>query len=405
MGALGDFLAAMVNPNTAGWLLSPMATEMELQVVRWIASLLGYPETAGGLLVSGGNMANFVGFWTARRAKLPWNVREEGVRDGSGRVPRVYGSSETHTWIQKAADLGGLGTSAVRWIPSDSAGRIDMIALRNRILEDREAGDLPFLVVGSAGTVGTGAVDPLGRMADLCEELDLWFHVDGAYGAPAAMLPEAPPDLRLLARADSVAVDPHKWLYAPLEAGCILLREPHHLRDTFAYRPPYYPDHDRDPENTPTMFYELGPQNSRGFRALKVWLQIRQAGREGFVRMIRDDIRLARALHEEAQAHPELEAFTQGLSITTFRFRPSDLPGEGEKVESYLSTLNKALMERIQETGQAFLSNAVVEGRFVLRACVVNFRTDLADIASLPPLVVETGHALDRELRPPELRR
>jgi glutamate/tyrosine decarboxylase-like PLP-dependent enzyme len=349
-------------------------------------------------------MANFVGFWTARRAKLPWDVRETGMAGGEGRIPRIYGSADTHTWIQKAADLGGLGTRSVRWIPLDGEGRMDLAALRARLAADREAGDLPFLVVGSAGTVTRGAVDPLGEMADLCAREDLWLHVDGAYGAPAAMLPEAPPDLHCLARADSVAVDPHKWLYAPLEAGCILVRDPRHLRETFAYRPSYYPDHDRDPEQVPTMFYELGPQNSRGFRALKVWLQIRQAGREGLARMIRDDIELARLLYRRVEEHEELEAGTRGLSITTFRFRPCDLPAGGEEVESYLDTLNKALMERIQEEGRAFLSNAMVEGRFMLRACVVNFRTGAPDIEALPSLVVETGRGLDRDLRPSSLR-
>jgi len=404
IGVLGDLLASSINPNVAGWLLSPMATEMELQAVRWIASLLGCAPGSGGLLVSGGNMANLVGFWTARRVKLPWNVREDGVLDGSGRVPRIYGSAETHTWIQKAADLGGLGAGSVRWIPVDDAGRIDLTALQARIEADRAAGDLPFLVVGTAGTVTRGAIDPLERMADLCAEQDLWLHVDGAYGAPAAALPDAPSDLRALARADSVAVDPHKWLYAPLEAGCILVREPSHLPDTFSYRPSYYPAYEQEPEHVPTMFYEWGPQNSRGFRALKVWLQLRQAGREGIIRMIQDDIRLAGVLHERVQEHEELEAVSRGLSITTFRYRPPDLRGGEPDAEAYLNLLNQALEERIQESGEAFLSHAVLDGRFLLRACIVNFRTDLPDIESLPPLVVRLGRSLDAELRPPSLR-
>ncbi len=205
--------------------LSPAATEIESQTVRWIAALIGYPVECGGLLVSGGNMANLVCFMAARAAgtaKADWNVRENGVGGETTRRLRVYVSTETHTWIQKAADLAGLGTTAIRWIPTDADLRMDVAALRRQIDADEAVGDLPCLVVGTAGAVSAGTVDPLRDIGAICKERGIWFHVDGAYGGFAAALPEVSDDLHALSLADSVAVDPHKWLYAPLEAGCAL---------------------------------------------------------------------------------------------------------------------------------------------------------------------------------------
>jgi glutamate/tyrosine decarboxylase-like PLP-dependent enzyme len=320
---------------------------------------------------------------------------------GQARRLRVYASKETHTWIQKAADLFGLGSDGIRWIPTDDQLRMDVTALQRQILADRAAGDQPFLIVGTAGSVSTGAVDPLTDIGAICRAHDLWFHVDGAYGGFAAMLPEASPDLRGLSAADSVAVDPHKWLYAPIEAGCALVRDPAKLREAFAYHPPYY-HFGVEAVN----FLDFGPQNTRGFRALKVWLALQQVGRLGYEQMISDDIRLAQALFRRISSHPELEAFTQSLSITTFRYVPADLrPGlNTERVEDYLSELNRELLTRLQNSGEAYLSNAVIAGKFVLRACIVNFRTALADIEALPEIVTRLGQEADAALRPDELK-
>ena len=387
IGALGDLLAAVVNPNVGGFPLGPVATEIELQTIRWIADLLGYPADCGGLLVSGGNMANFVGFLAARRTHAGPEIRTGGT---DGTRLRAYCSAETHTWIQKAADLFGLGTDAIRWIDTDDRLRLDVAKLRQAIAADRAAGEKPFLVVGAAGSVSTGAVDPLGELAGLCRDEGLWFHVDGAYGGFAACLPDAPADLKALAEADSVAVDPHKWLYAPLEAGCALLREPQALLDTFAYRPPYY--HLSDDE---VHFHELGPQNSRGFRALKVWLGLRSAGREGYARTIGEDIRLAGVLRDAVAATPELEPGPGGLSIATFRY----VPDGDARNDEYLNRLNEELVGRLQHGGEVFVSNAVVEGRYLLRACIVNFRTTEEDVRALPAIVRREGAALRDTLR------
>jgi glutamate/tyrosine decarboxylase-like PLP-dependent enzyme len=396
IGALGDLLAAAVNPNVGGFPLAPLATELEAQTIRWIAELLGYPTDCGGLLVSGGNMANFVGFLSARAAQASWDVRTRGLAAQGSPPLRVYVSAETHTWIQKAADLFGLGTDAIRWIEADGEQRMLVSALQERIAADRAEGALPLLVVGTAGTVSTGAVDPLDELADLCREEGIWFHVDGAYGAPAVLLPDAPPALTALARADSIAVDPHKWLYAPLEAGCVLVRDPKALRAAFTYRPPYYEF--TEGEDAPIQYVDFGPQNSRGFRALKVWLGLRQAGRVGYERMIADDVELARELFRAADADPELEAWTTNLSITTFRYVPAGIEAGTPDGEEALDRLNEALRDRLESGGELFLSNAVVRGTYLLRACVVNFRTSLADIRAVPEIVKRVGAGVAAEL-------
>lgn len=397
LGMLADLLAAAVNPNMGAWKLSPMATEVEAQTVRWIADLVGYPPGGGGLLVSGGNMANFVGFLAARaHAGARWRIREAGLGAPDSRPLIAYASAEVHTWIDKAADLFGLGTDSVRHVATDSRLRMDPRALAEAVRQDREAGLLPFLVVGTAGSVSTGAVDPLPALARIARDENLWFHVDGAYGGFAAAAPgEVPSDLLALSEADSLAVDPHKWLYAPLEAGCVLVRNEEALRSAFSYVPPYY-HFGVEAIN----YVDLGMQNSRGFRALKVWMALRQAGREGYRKMISDDIALARRLHRLAEAHPELEALTTELSISTFRYVPPELRGREseDEVGEYLNVLNREIQERMERAGEAFVSNAVLRGRYVLRACIVNFNTTIAEVEALPDIVARVGRKVHDEV-------
>lgn len=393
IGMLGDFLAAAVNPNCSMFGLSPIATEIEAQTIRWISEMIGYPTTGDGILVSGGNMANFVCFLAARKAKTEGTATKD-----EDALLSVYASTETHTWLHKAVDLFGSGKVVVRWIPTNTRLQIDVRLLREKIDEDMHIGHRPFLVIGTAGSVGTGAVDPISDLAAICREFKLWFHVDGAYGGFAAALPDAPQDLRSLADADSVAVDPHKWLYAPLEAGgCALVRNPKSLTDAFSYHPPYYGfGGEGEP---PRNYHERGLQNSRGFRALKIWLALRQVGREGYVRMISDDIRLAQELFRRVEANVELEPFTHDLSIVTFRYVPTALDIEGSAREEYLNDLNSELLSRLQAGGAAYLSNALLGKRFVLRACIVNFRTTISDIDQLPDLVVQLGREIHSEMK------
>ncbi len=396
IGMLGDLLAASVNANVGSWRLGPVATEIEAQTVRWIAELIGYPAGGGGLLVSGGNMANTVPLLAARAAAAPWDIRKGGVAAAAAKPLRVYASQETHTWIQKATDMAGLGTSAIRWIPTDAELRMDTAALRDAIERDRRGGDQPMMVVGTAGSVSTGAVDPLFEIARICADGRVWFHVDGAYGALAAKVPGAPSDLAGLSLADSVAVDPHKWLYAPLEAGCVLVRDRERLRNAFSYHPAYYHF-----GQEATNFVDFGPQNSRGFRALKVWLGLRQVGRAGYMKMLGDDIALSERLASLVGEHPELELLTQSLSITTFRYVPPELRariGEAD-AEAHIGALNEALLERIQQCGELFVSNAVIRGRYALRACIVNFNTAVSDINAVPGIVARLGREVHAGLR------
>jgi aromatic-L-amino-acid/L-tryptophan decarboxylase len=397
IGMLGDLLAAALNANLGAWILAPAATEIEAQTIRWIAELIGYPRTAGGLFVSGGNMANMVGLFTARVAAADWDVRKLGVADPAARPLRVYASTETHTWLQKATAIAGTGTDSICWIPVDDEGRMDAAALKNALVADRSAGLAPLMVVGTAGTVSTGAVDPLYDIAQICRDTGVWFHVDGAYGALAAPVAGTPHDLGALHLADSLAVDPHKWLYAPLEAGCVLVRDRDALRTAFSYQPPYYQFGDEA-----VNYHEYGPQNSRGFRALKVWLALKQVGRSGYLRMIGDDIRLCARLHERIAAHPELEALTRSLSIATFRYVPEDLrpAPDSPAARAYVDELNRHLADRIQASGEAFVSNAVIGGRYALRACIVNFNTRAEHVDALPAIVANLGREVDRHLRP-----
>ena len=391
IGILAELLAAAINPNVGAWSLSPVASEIEHQSIRWIAEFVGYRADCGGILVTGGNMANFIGFLTARHAK----TRQKSI--DNLRSLCLYASDETHTWIHKAVDMFGLGKESVRWIKTDSEQKIDLTILQQQIEKDIKDGLDPFMVIGTAGSVSTGVVDPLPQLSRICKEYDLWFHVDGAYGAFAAALPDASTDLKGLKYADSVALDPHKWLYAPLEAGCALVRDVSILRDTFSYHPPYY-KFDEVRGETAISFVDHGPQNSRGFRALKVWLALCHAGRTGYIKMISDDINLASKLFELVKNIPDLEAFTHNLSITTFRYAPETPDKNEEERESYLNDLNTALLTRLQEGGQAFVSNAIIDGKYLLRACIVNFRTDQKDIEALPEIILRLGQELEKDL-------
>lgn len=396
LGALGDFLAASINPNVGAWKLSPIATEIESQTIRWIAELIGYPATSGGLLVSGGNMANFIGVFAARAARATWDVRKHGMAGEGARPMRIYASTQTHTWVQKATDLAGIGTDSIRWVPTGEDLRMDLTGLAQLVEADLANGFLPLMVVGTAGSVSTGVVDPLPEIASFCREREIWFHVDGAYGSVATGVPGAPRDLEGLRLADSLALDPHKWLYSPLEAGCALVRNPQWLLNAFSYHPPYY-NFEVDGLN----YFDYGMQNSRGFRALKVWLGLQQVGRQGVHQMIAEDIAVAETLFREVQAHPEFEAGTRELSITTFRYVPTRLRqalGTCE-TEGYLNRLNESLLGEIERSGEAFLSQAIVNGKFLLRSCVVNFRTSDADMRALPEIIATLGRNLDARMR------
>ena len=385
IGALADLLASSVNPNVGAQILSPIATEIEKQTIKWLCDFIGVPSDYGGILVSGGNMANFTAFLAARTAKAPQNIKEDGIQNTSNKLT-VYCSKTTHTWIEKAVVLFGLGTKSVRWIPTDASNKMDTKVLENTIKIDLENGCLPLMVVGTAGDVSTGVVDNLSDISAICKTYNLWFHIDGAYGAPAAIVPKLKHLFTGIKDADSIALDPHKWLYSPLEAGCTLVKNPQHLIDTFSSHPEYY-NFSKSGQDKAQNFYEYGLQNSRGFRALKVWLALQQVGRSGYKKLISEDIELSEMLYDLADQHPELEAVSQNLSITTFRY----VPLENIDHKEYLNTLNEAILNELQTGGEVFLSNAIVNGQYSLRACIVNFRTSKKDIEEIIEIIIGTG--------------
>jgi aromatic-L-amino-acid/L-tryptophan decarboxylase len=396
IGALADLLSAAVNPNVGANILSPMATEIEKQTIRWLAELIGVSPESGGILVSGGNMANFTAFVAARTAKAPKSTKEEGMSNNNSRLV-VYCSTATHTWIEKAAFFFGLGTKGIRWIGQQENGKISLELLEQAIIQDLKNGYSPMMVIGNAGDVSTGAVDDLKGIGIICKKYSLWFHIDGAYGAPAAVIPGLRSSFDGMADADSIAIDPHKWLYSPLEAGCTLVKDPNTLIDAYSAHPVYY--NFSDAESQPHNYYEYGFQNSRGFRALKVWAALQHVGKDGYIKMIGHNIELAQLLFRLANQHPELEAMTQNLSITTLRFVPSGVLPEIETNNEYLNKLNEALLNKLQRGGKVFLSNAVVRDKYCLRGCIVNFRTSENDIEEIVKIIVSEGRRSHDEMK------
>jgi len=392
IGALADLLAASVNPNVGGQILSPIATEIEKQTITWLAEFIGVSPSYGGVLVSGGNMANFTAFLAARTAKAPKSIKENGLSNTSKQLIS-YCSKSTHTWIDKAAILFGHGSNSIRWIPTDASNKMNIEILAQTIKEDITQGHQPFLVVGTAGDVSTGVVDNLEAIGTTCKAHDLWFHIDGAYGIPAAVIPELKDLFNGVEEADSIALDPHKWLYSPLEAGCTLVKNPKHLIDTYSSHPEYY-NFSLTEEGGALNFFEYGLQNSRGFRALKVWLALQQIGRDGYVKLIREDISLSKYFAELAEQHSELEPVTQNLSIATLRYIPQNIEVKGEKRAEYLNTLNEALVNGLQAGGELFLSNAIIDEKYCMRACIVNFRTTKKDIEECIEIIVKEGQKL-----------
>ncbi|MGH7700465.1 MAG: pyridoxal phosphate-dependent decarboxylase family protein [Gemmatimonadales bacterium] len=388
VGIAAELIATTLNNNCAG--TSQLAVHVELKVIEWIGKLLGLPAGTGGLLVSGGSMANLVGLAAAREAKAP-GTRRQGLR-AHARPLAVYASTEAHSCIRRAVELLGIGTDGLRLVPVDRELRMDPDALDAMIAGDRRAGLEPICVVATAGTVNTGVVDPLARIADVARAQGLWLHVDGAYGAVGAALPELAPRYRRLERADSVAVDPHKWLYVPYECGATLVRDPAALRAMFAVRPDYLALTEDGYLEGPVWLSDLGPQLSREFRALKAWAVVQAVGADGFRALWRNDIAVAREITRLAAGHPRLEpAAASDLSCFALRFKPRSTASD---------PFNRRLLDRIHRDGRMFITGTVLDGRFALRGCVTNYRSTLADARVCVETVVELGERLEREPAP-----
>lgn len=399
-GAVADLVAAAINQNVGGWRLGPGATELELSLNGWFAQMFGLPEGAGGLVLSGGSMANFVGLKVARDRALGLESRATGIQ---GTPLTAYASSEVHFATTRAADMLGLGSSSVRSIVTDEVYRMDMEALEDAINADIAAGHKPFAVIATAGTTATGAIDPLPEVADLCAERGLWMHVDAAYGGPAVLAPDLKPLLWGIERAQSIAFDPHKWLYTPLSGGIVLVRDLQWLVDSFGAHATYVHE-DKELTGRGLDLGMMGPQLSRGFFALKIFVSLLMYGSRGYGERIAHDAALARYLAARVKAHDEFELMTPvSLSICCFRYRPPDLP-RTEEAERYLDDLNERLMAEVQFDGRVYYSNAVLRDRFVLRCCIVNFRTEADTMDEVVDVTAELGRRLDSAMRPTPLR-
>jgi len=370
-GALGDFLAAIQGSNLGGG--NHAAGYMDQQVVNWCKEMIGFPAAASGTLVSGGSMANIIGLAVARNAKAGIDVREHGVA-AIGKPLRFYGSDQIHSCHRKAMEALGLGNRALRRIATDAALRIDLAALRTAIAEDRAAGFQPACVIGSAGTVNTGAIDDLRALADLAEAEDLWFHVDGCIGALITVAPANAYRVAGIERADSIALDPHKWLHAPFEAGCALIRDATAHWGAFAVTPEYLEKTTRGIASA-NWLHEYGLQTSRGFRALKVWMALKEHGIEKFGRLIDQNIAQAHDLTASIEAEPLLELVAPtNINIVCYRYRPRGMGAAA------LKALNTEIMLRLQEEGTAVLSDTTVNGEHCLRVAINNHRTRRSDL-------------------------
>jgi aromatic-L-amino-acid/L-tryptophan decarboxylase len=397
VGMLAEMLAAGLNANLGG--RDHMPIEVERQIVEWTRSMFGFPSGASGIFVTGTSMANLMAVLVARTTALGASVRQSGVGD-EGASLRAYTSTAAHGCIAQAMDLAGFGSDALRCIAADRCHRIDVAALRERIASDRSAGLKPFLVVGSAGTVDIGAIDDLRALSSLCREEGLWFHVDGAYGALGILSPVLAPRLAGLENADSIAFDFHKWGQVPYDAGFLIVRDGDRHRQTFAAPAAYLRRETRGLAAGSAWPCDLGPDLSRGFRALKAWFTLKTYGTEKLGAVITRSCALAGYLEARILAEPRLELLAPvQLNIVCFRYRSADA-----------DEVNRNIVVDIQESGIAAPSTTVLDGQFAIRAAIVNHRTDTCDIDALISAVLafgarrsssDDGLVLDVEQSPP----
>jgi len=391
LGALAEMLAAGLNPNMGG--AEHAANYAERQVVAWCKEMLGYPAEASGLLVSGGSMANFVGLAVARNTQAGYDVRQEGVGAGGKRMV-LYASEQAHSSVQKAVELLGLGSAALRKVAVNADFEMDAAALRGMIAADREAGRQPFCVVGTLGTTNTGAIDDLPALARICREEGLWFHVDGAFGAIAALSERLRPLTAGMVEADSLAFDLHKWLSVPHEAGCILVRDEAAHRKSFTLTPDYLMKMKRGLAAGAPWYSDYGLELSRNFKALKVWMMFKADGIDKYARMVEKNVAQAQYLKRLVDEAAELERLAPvSLNVVCFRYVAAGLDDEA------LNDLNRELLLRLHESGIAAPSYTLLNGRYALRVANVNHRSQREDFDILVAAVLRLGRELVAEAK------
>ena len=382
MSVVADMLAAGLNNNCASF--DESSTYVELQVLDWLKEAMGFPAGAGGILVSGGSLANLVGLNVARSAMAPFAVREQGL-SGQPRLV-LYASKETHNSVQRAVELMGFGRESLSYIPVLDDYRVDVAELKRRVAEDRRAGRVPFCVVANAGTVNTGAVDPLEEIADFCAAEKLWLHVDGAFGALATLDPGSRGLLKGMQRADSLAFDLHKWMYLPYDVGCILVRDHARHQAAFSTQASYLVKLEGGIATGPVTFTDYGPQLSRGFRALKVWMNLKAYGLDAFARQVTQNIEQARYLEQLVEREPALELLAPvPLNVVNYRYTAKGLDEEA------LNKLNARILVALQERGIAAPSSTLLRSRFAIRVCITNHRSRREDFEALVQASVALG--------------
>jgi glutamate/tyrosine decarboxylase-like PLP-dependent enzyme len=392
IGAYADLIASALNANITCWRSGPAGTEIEQLVVRWLGSLIRYDEDAKGLLTSGGSMANMIALLIASRRTAGVDVSRKGLWNVEAPMT-IYASEEVHMSIAKAADVLGFGRDQVRLVACDERQRMRVDSLISHLKADRDRGLRPFCVVGSAGTVNTGAVDRLEEIAEVAREFDLWFHVDGAYGAPGVLDERKSELFAGLERADSVSLDPHKWLFVPVDAGCLLFRDAAAAAAAFSTEDADYIKLHGHADDAAFAYWDYGVELSRRFRALKIWLTLGYYGVRRLAEAISEDNSLATYLGEIVTTADDFELLAPvELSICCFRYVPPELKGN----DAELNKVNERIMEVVQKGGRAYLSNATVNGKFALRACITNFRTTKADIEQTVEAVREAVRQLDQ---------
>ncbi len=393
VGVLAEALTAALDPNLGGFRASPSATEIERQTIRWCAELIGYPVECGGLFVSGGTMANVTALRIALQAKATWDIDEDGLQspDRPGRMTVYMADHEKHASLVRAVELLGLGRAALRLVPSHADFTIDVAALEALLDADRAAGMTPFCIVAHGGSINVGAIDDFAALADVAARHNLWLHVDGACGALGAMLPELKAKFAGMERADSVSFDAHKWLGVPYEAGCILVREPAMMTRTFTMNASYLLP-SSDSEYSGLNYFDYGPQLSRSWRALKVWLSLRHYGAEGYRTFFRQTIACARHLHARVVASDDFEVVQPApdLYLYSFRWAPASLRGQ----DALLDELNQRITDEIQSRQIAFVMTTRIHGRVTQRLSICSHRTTVADI----DVVFDAMTAIGKEL-------
>ncbi|PYR35127.1 MAG: amino acid decarboxylase [Acidobacteria bacterium] len=364
------------------------AIHLEREVLEWFRELLRFPRGAMGLLVSGGSMATMTAMAVARHVKSGVDVRQDGLR-GAGAPFAFYMTTEGHSCARKAIELLGFGSASIRIVPTTDAYTMDVAALDNAIAADRRAGVRPIAVVATAGTTNTGAIDDLQAIAAVCRRHDVWMHVDAAYGGPAILSDRYGSAIAALAHADSAVVDPHKWMFVPVEAGFVIVRDGEAMRSAFSLVPSYIRTQGSAGEvYGQPWFSEYGFQQTRGFRALKVWMAMQQFGTRGYKAIVEENIALAQYLADRVRGAEDFELMApSSLSVVCFRYVDASTAIEGADAEvaaaereSAAAALNRAVLERLQLSGEAFITSTELRGRFVLRACVVNYRSTREDV-------------------------